>query len=75
MSNLEEQLKTRKVPPEVKKTIELELQEMRKLLATNEDHLSNLHRENRRSFAVAASLFFVIFLIYGLYLMFFGGNL
>lgn len=72
---LENTLKTKNLPPEQKKSIETELQEVRKLLATNEDHLSQLHGQNRRTFAVAASLCFVIFLIYGIYVMTVGGEL
>ncbi|GLV33694.1 hypothetical protein CBL_11420 [Carabus blaptoides fortunei] len=72
---LEKILKSKKLPPEQRRTIENELLEVRKLLATNEDHLSQLHGQNRRTFAVAASLFFSIFLIYGIYVLMKGGDL
>lgn len=70
MQLLENKLKTKDLPPDQIKIIENELKEARKLLETNEEQLSKLHGQNRRSFAVASSLFFVCFLVYGLYLMF-----
>lgn len=47
----------------------LELKEISKLLETNEEQLKKMHKENSKSFAVAACLFFICFLVYGLYVL------
>ncbi|EDS44846.1 conserved hypothetical protein [Culex quinquefasciatus] len=46
-----------------------ELVAIKKLLEDNEQKLHKLHKENSKSFAIAACLFFVCFLIYGIYVL------
>lgn len=46
-----------------------ELAEVRKLLSTNEQLLSSLHKHNRKSFVFAAGLCFVVFFVYMLYIL------
>uniref|UniRef100_A0A182NKR5 Coiled-coil domain-containing protein 167 n=1 Tax=Anopheles dirus TaxID=7168 RepID=A0A182NKR5_9DIPT len=57
------------LPEERKREMSLELMEITKLLETNEEQLKKLHKENSKSFAVAACLFFICFLVYGLYVL------
>uniref|UniRef100_A0A182FCH4 Coiled-coil domain-containing protein 167 n=1 Tax=Anopheles albimanus TaxID=7167 RepID=A0A182FCH4_ANOAL len=52
-----------------KRELSLELKEIAKLLETNEQLLHKMHKENSKSFAVAACLFFICFLVYGLYVL------
>lgn len=75
VKDLEGKLKTKDFPVEQRQSLQNELKEARKLLETNEKLLSELHGQNRKSFMVAACLFFVIFLVYGLYAMFGEKNL
>lgn len=71
--SLEERLKTpESLPLDKKIQMESELKEIKKLLTTNKELLSKLHKENSKSFAVAACLIFFTFLIYGVYVMMYG---
>ncbi|KAK9885861.1 hypothetical protein WA026_013738 [Henosepilachna vigintioctopunctata] len=64
---IEEQLKQKKIPPEQQKLMELELQEVKKLLLTNKEILKNLHKHNIGNFFIAGALlllglaFFILF--------------
>lgn len=49
--------------------IRKQLAEVRKLLATNEELLSGLHKHNRTSFVFAIALCFVVFVVYMLYIL------
>ena len=58
---------------ENKKTeFELELLELKKLIKTNEDQLSGLHKENSKTFIIASIVIFLFFLVYGFYSLIFG---
>lgn len=46
-----------------------ELRDIKRLLEDNEQKLYKLHRENSKSFAIAACLFFICFLVYGVYVL------
>lgn len=69
---LEERLKSPELPNDKKTAMEMELVEIKKLLTTNKTLLTSLHKENSKSFALAASLIFICFLIYGVYVMIYG---
>lgn len=58
------------ISDEKKKLIMTELVEIKKLLDRNTELLSKLHKENSKSFVVAVIIFFLCFLIYGVYVMF-----
>uniref|UniRef100_A0A182IT56 Coiled-coil domain-containing protein 167 n=1 Tax=Anopheles atroparvus TaxID=41427 RepID=A0A182IT56_ANOAO len=66
---MEENLTDPSLPEDRKREISLELKEISKLLETNEELLKKMHKENSKSFAVAACLFFICFLVYGLYVL------
>ncbi|RZC38057.1 CCDC-167 domain containing protein [Asbolus verrucosus] len=63
------------ISAEKKDSIKKELSEVRKLLKTNEEQLSCLHRHNRKSFAIVAALCFMCFTIYALYILIYGQDL
>ncbi|EAT44360.1 AAEL001369-PA [Aedes aegypti] len=69
---MERRLTDPQMPEERRKEIETEITEIKKMLETNEEMLHKLHRENSKSFAVAACLFFVCFLVYGIYVLIVG---
>lgn len=60
------------VDPRKREEAELELAEIRKLVETSNQFLKELHKKNTKSFMVAAILFFLCFLCYGVYVMIFG---
>uniref|UniRef100_A0AAG5DE29 Coiled-coil domain-containing protein 167 n=1 Tax=Anopheles atroparvus TaxID=41427 RepID=A0AAG5DE29_ANOAO len=66
---MEQNLTDPSLPEDRKREISLELKEISKLLETNEELLKKMHKENSKSFAVAACLFFICFLVYGLYVL------
>lgn len=49
-----------------------ELADVKKLLATNQDQLSTLHKHNRKSFMFGAALVLIIFTMYMLYILVMG---
>lgn len=66
---LEKKLESYDFPPEKKKEIKRELVEAKKLLLTNENQLSSLHKHNRKSFIFVAILCFIISAIYSVYVL------
>ncbi|XP_055607607.1 uncharacterized protein LOC129755243 [Uranotaenia lowii] len=66
---MEYHLEDHNISDERRQQIVFELDEIKKLLKTNEEMLHKLHRENSRSFAIAACLFFICFLVYGIYVL------
>lgn len=69
---LESSLKSPNLADDKRKIMETEINEIKKLLGTNKDLLADLHKENSKSFALTASLVFVCFLVYGVYVMVYG---
>lgn len=72
VESLEKRLQSQDLDQNKKSAIENELVEIKKLLSTNKTHLSSLHKENTRSFMIAACLMFLTFLLYGIYVMTYG---
>lgn len=72
IEDLEISLKSPKLPEENRKIVETELIEIKKLLHTNKELLTKLHKENSKSFALTACLVFACFLCYGVYVMIYG---
>ncbi|XP_058120964.1 uncharacterized protein LOC131281883 [Anopheles ziemanni] len=66
---MEQNLTDPNLPEDRRRELSLELKEISKLLETNEELLKKMHKENSKSFAVAACLFFICFLVYGLYVL------
>lgn len=69
---LESSLKSPNLSDDKRKVMEHEINEIKKLLDTNKELLSQLHKENSKSFALTASLVFACFLVYGVYVMIYG---
>ncbi|XP_052896311.1 uncharacterized protein LOC128303409 [Anopheles moucheti] len=69
LRRLELNLKDPSVAEDRRREMTLELKEIAKLLETTEEQLKKMHKENSKSFAVAACLFFICFLVYGLYVL------
>lgn len=72
VAGLEKQLHDTDMPEEKKKMIRQELEEVRKLLATNESQLAHLRTHNRKSFLFIVCLLFICFTLYVLYVLLFG---
>ncbi|XP_044766868.1 coiled-coil domain-containing protein 167-like [Coccinella septempunctata] len=64
IKDIERKMVTRELSPEEERTMRLELEEVKKLLATNTDLLKNLHRGNRGNFFIAFGVLFVFILIF-----------
>lgn len=56
-----------KIQIDNRESLELELNEAKKILKKNEEQLMKLRKDNTKSFMIAACLIFIIFLIFGLY--------
>lgn len=69
---LTKKLKTKLFTMETREELETQLEEIKEVLKKNEEKLKKLRRQNTKSFMVAASIIFACFLLYGLYLMFYG---
>lgn len=69
MKSLEAALDSDDVPQEKQEDLELELADIRKVLDASKEQLTALQKKNRQSFVLAAVLFFLCFLIYGIYVM------
>lgn len=69
---LESSLESPNLSDDKRKIMENEINEIKKLLNTNKELLSVLHKENSKSFALTACLVFVCFLVYGVYVMIYG---
>ncbi|CAH0547775.1 unnamed protein product [Brassicogethes aeneus] len=69
---LEKQLYDKDLPESKQKEIKTELDEVRKLLATNEEQLAHLRTHNRKSFVFVASIMFIFFTFYVMYVLMFG---
>lgn len=69
---MEQQLGSPKFPEDKRKTTENDLAEIKKLLEKNEEVLKSLHKENSKSFVLAVLIMFLCFLVYGVYMMFWG---
>ncbi|CAD7080775.1 unnamed protein product [Hermetia illucens] len=67
--SLEDMLDHPNLPENKRIEVETELVEIKKLIDTNKEVLASLHKENRKSFLVAACLMFVCFFVYGVYCM------
>jgi len=63
---LEKQL-AHKTEIENREELELELENAKKVLKRNEEHLIRLRKDNTKTFMIVACLIFVIFLLFGLY--------
>ncbi|KAL3284264.1 hypothetical protein HHI36_018426 [Cryptolaemus montrouzieri] len=67
VTKLEEQLRLNDFPPEKQSSMKLELEEVKKLLATNNEILKKMHKHNRGNFFIAFALlilcvaFFILF--------------
>lgn len=69
MKSLEAALDSEDVSAEKQDDLELELADIRKVLEASKEQLTGLQKKNRQSFVLAAILFFLCFLVYGLYVM------
>ncbi|CAL7935806.1 unnamed protein product [Xylocopa violacea] len=69
---LKKRLKTKLLTMETREEMEMKLEQIKEVLEQNEAKLKSLRRQNTKSFMLAASLIFCCFLLYGLYLMFYG---
>lgn len=69
MKSLEAAIDAEDVPDEKRDDLELELSDIRKVLMASKEQLVALQKKNRQSFMVAAILFFLCFLVYGVYVM------
>lgn len=69
---LKKKLKTKLLTMETREELETQLEEIKEVLKKNEEKLKKLRKQNTKSFMIAASIIFVCFLLYGLYLMFYG---
>lgn len=72
MKSLEAALDSEDVSGEKQDDLELELADIRKVLEASKEQLTGLQKKNRQSFVLAAILFFLCFLIYGVYVMWVG---
>lgn len=72
MKSLEAALDSEDVSAEKQDDLELELADIRKVLEASKEQLTGLQKKNRQSFVLAAILFFLCFLIYGVYVMWVG---
>lgn len=72
LANLEGKLKLLMPDSVERKTLTLELTEIKKLVATHENRLKELRKNNRKSFLFCAIIIFLIFLIYCTYVMLYG---
>lgn len=54
-----------------RESLETELETAKNILQKNEEKLLSLKKDNTKTFMIAVCLIFVIFLIFGLYLMIF----
>ncbi|XP_060832736.1 uncharacterized protein LOC132916613 [Bombus pascuorum] len=69
---LKKRLKTKLLTMETREELESKLEEIQEVLVKNEEKLKSLRRQNTKSFMVAASMIFACFLLYGLYVLFYG---
>lgn len=69
---LTKKLKTKLLTMETREELETQLEEIKEVLKKNEEKLKKLRKQNIKSFMIAASIIFACFLLYGLYLMFYG---
>lgn len=69
---LTKKLKTKLLTMETREELETQLEEIKEVLKKNEEKLKKLRKQNTKSFMIAASIIFACFLLYGLYLMFYG---
>lgn len=67
--SLEAALDTEDMDEERQNDLELELADIRKVLDASKEKLVGLQKKNQQSFIVAAILFFICFLVYGVYVM------
>ncbi|KAJ8985121.1 hypothetical protein NQ317_012772 [Molorchus minor] len=74
LSDLEKKLNNESLPENKQKLIQLELEEVRKLLKTHEDQLAHLRKHNRRTFVFVIALTFTIFTVYMLYILIGGSD-
>ncbi|KAK5642862.1 hypothetical protein RI129_009029 [Pyrocoelia pectoralis] len=64
ISELESKLASNTLPNLNKEAIKQELTEVRKLLVTNEKHLSRLRGQNRKSFILVIFFCFILYVMY-----------
>lgn len=74
IEDLEYDLDNKTFPDEKYEEIETELTEIRKLLETNKEMLSKLHKHNMKSFSFAIILICGCFTLYLIYILIFGLN-
>lgn len=72
LDKLTKKLKTKLLTMETREELETQLEEIKEVLKKNEEKLKKLRKQNTKSFMIAASIIFACFLLYGLYLMFYG---
>lgn len=70
---IEKKLKTKLLTIENRTRLEGELEDVKDVLSKNQKALKDLRHENTRSFMIAASIVFALFLLFGLYSLIFGG--
>ncbi|XP_049789625.1 uncharacterized protein LOC126195157 [Schistocerca nitens] len=66
---LERNLRSRHLSSDERQRIEGELEEVKEELKRNQHELKHLQKENTKSFAMAAILMFLCFLVFGVYKM------
>lgn len=69
VEDLEKKINSRDLPESKKSDLQRELVEVRKLLSTNEEQLSGLHKQNMKSFYIVVAFAFVCFAVYLLYIL------
>lgn len=72
IAKLEKKLKLLMPDSAERKTLTLELIEIKKLVSTHEERLKELRKNNRKSFLFCAIVIFLIFLIYCSYVLMYG---
>lgn len=72
IKSLEAALDSEDIPEDKQNDLELELADIKKVLDASKEKLAQLHKKNQQSFIVAAILFFICFLIYGIYVIWVG---
>ncbi|XP_075228970.1 coiled-coil domain-containing protein 167-like [Lycorma delicatula] len=74
IETIENNLKQNYLDNEERQKLEDELEDIRIFLSKSEKDLKILRKENRKSFAFSAILIFIVFLLYGTYIMIFGNS-
>lgn len=70
IENVEKALRLRELTPDQRTEFEKELDLLKTVLKNNEEQLKTLQKENSKIGLIAVALIFIIFLVYGLQVMF-----